>query len=61
MNFRNTFWGVILIVVGSLFLLEEFSTIDFGRFFLPILLIVAGGLLLLRHQFKSGQNSNSNF
>jgi membrane-bound ClpP family serine protease len=61
MNFRNTFWGVILIVVGSLFLLEEFTTIDFGRFFLPILLIVAGALLLLRHQFKSGHNSNSNF
>lgn len=60
MNFRNTFWGIMLIVVGALFLVEELSNFDFGRYFLPIILIVSGGLLLLRHQLGAGQNTNSN-
>ena len=60
MNFRNTFWGVMLIVVGGLFLIEELSDFDFGRYFLPVILIVSGGLLLLRHQLGAGQNTNSN-
>lgn len=60
MNFRNAFWGILLIVIGSLFLLEEFTDIDLGRYFLPVVLIVSGGLLLLRHQFGSGQSTNSN-
>lgn len=58
MNFRNTFWGIMLIVVGSLFLIEELSDFDFGRYFLPIILIISGGLLLIRHQLGSDQNSN---
>ena len=57
MNFRNTFWGIMLIVVGSLFLIEELSDFDFGKFFLPIILIVSGALLLVRHQFNSNPNS----
>jgi membrane-bound ClpP family serine protease len=57
MNFRNTFWGVMLIVVGSLFLIEELYDFDFGKYFLPIILIVSGGLLLVRHQFNSNTNS----
>jgi membrane-bound ClpP family serine protease len=58
MNFRNAFWGIMLIVVGSLFLIEEFSNFDFGRYFLPIILIISGTLLLVRHQLSSDQNSN---
>lgn len=58
MNFRNTFWGIMLIVVGSLFLIEELSDFDFGRYFLPIILIISGALLLIRHQLGSDQNSN---
>lgn len=61
MNFRNTFWGIMLIVVGTLFMIEEFSNFDFGRYFLPVILIVSGGLLLLRHRLGAGQNTNSNF
>lgn len=61
MNFRNTFWGIMLIVVGTLFLIEEFSNFDFGRYFLPVILIVSGGLLLLRHRLGAGRNTNSNF
>jgi len=60
MNFKNTFWGIILIVVGILFLVEEFSDFDFGRYFLPIILIVSGGLLLLRHQLGSKKSADPN-
>ncbi|WP_373514528.1 LiaI-LiaF-like domain-containing protein [Persicitalea sp.] len=59
MNFKNTFWGILLIVVGVLFLVEEFSNFDFGRYFLPIILIVSGGLLLLRHQLGAGNSTDS--
>jgi uncharacterized membrane protein HdeD (DUF308 family) len=60
MNFKNTFWGIILIVVGILFLVEEFSDFDFGRYFLPIILIVSGGLLLLRHQLGTKKSADPN-
>lgn len=60
MNFKNTFWGIMLIVVGSLFLVEEFTNFDFGRYFLPIILIASGGLLLLRHQLGSRPKADTN-
>lgn len=60
MNFKNTFWGIMLIVVGSLFLVEEFTNFDFGRYFLPIILIASGGLLLLRHQLGNRPKADAN-
>ncbi|WP_439556508.1 LiaI-LiaF-like domain-containing protein [Dyadobacter sp.] len=60
MNFRNIFWGVILIVAGSLFLVEELTAFDFGRFFWPIILITTGGLLLLRNYLHSDTSNGSN-
>lgn len=60
MNFKNIFWGVILIVIGSLFLVEELTAFDFGRFFWPIILIVTGGLLLLRNFVNSDSTNRSN-
>lgn len=60
MNFRNIFWGVILIITGSLFLVEELTDFDFGRFFWPIILIVTGGLLLLRNFLDSDNANRSN-
>jgi membrane-bound ClpP family serine protease len=36
MNFRNIFWGVILIITGALFLVEELTAFDFGRFSGPL-------------------------
>ena len=59
MNFRNIFWGVILIISGSLFLVEEITDFDFGRFFWPIIMIVSGGLLLLRHYMNSSSNRSN--
>ncbi len=61
MNFKNTFWGIMLIVVGALFLVEEFTNFDFGRYFLPIILIASGGLLLLRHQLGSKTKTETDF
>ncbi|TLU99123.1 LiaI-LiaF-like domain-containing protein [Dyadobacter luticola] len=57
MNFRNIFWGVILVIAGSLLLIEELTAFDFGRFFWPIILISTGGLLLLRN-FVNTENTN---
>ncbi|MCF0043340.1 MULTISPECIES: LiaI-LiaF-like domain-containing protein [Dyadobacter] len=60
MNFRNIFWGVILIIAGSLFLIEELTSFDFGRFFWPIILITTGALLLLRNYLNSDISNRSN-
>jgi uncharacterized membrane protein HdeD (DUF308 family) len=60
MNFKNIFWGVILIVIGALLLVEELTSFDFGRFFWPIILIVTGGLLLLRNFVNSDSTNRSN-
>lgn len=60
MNFKNIFWGVILIITGLLFLVEELTDFDFGRFFWPIILIVTGGLLLLRNFLNSDNTNRSN-
>ena len=60
MNFRNIFWGVILIITGSLFLVEELTNFDFGRFFWPIIMIVSGGLLLLKNYLKSDISNHTN-
>ncbi|MCF0050074.1 MULTISPECIES: LiaI-LiaF-like domain-containing protein [Dyadobacter] len=60
MNFRNIFWGVILIIAGSLFLIEELTAFDFGRFFWPIILITTGALLLLRNYLNSDISNRSN-
>jgi len=59
MNFRNIFWGVILIISGSLFLVEEITDFDFGRFFWPIIMITSGALLLLRY-FMNPSSNRSN-
>ncbi|GAB2792942.1 hypothetical protein GCM10027275_42410 [Rhabdobacter roseus] len=61
MNFRNVFWGVMLILIGSFFLIQELTDFDFGRYFWPIILITAGLLLLVRQQIGSDRNPNANF
>lgn len=60
MNFKNIFWGVILIISGSLFLVEELTDFDFGRFFWPVIMIVAGALLLLRNYMNSDITNHTN-
>ena len=60
MNFKNIFWGVMLIVVGALFLIQELTDFDFGNYLTPIIMIVAGGLLLVKNFLKSGTSNHSN-
>jgi phage shock protein C len=58
-NFKSTFWGVILIAIGGLFLLDEIlPDIDFHRFVFPILLIIGGALLIFRDKFKNNNGGN---
>lgn len=60
MNFKNIFWGVMLIVVGSLFLIQELTDFDFGNYLTPVIMIVAGGLLLAKNFLNSGTSNQSN-
>jgi uncharacterized membrane protein HdeD (DUF308 family) len=60
MQFRNIFRGVILITIGSLFLIEELTNFDFGGYMWPIIMIVSGGLLLLRNFLNSDSSNQSN-
>ncbi|WP_255713896.1 LiaI-LiaF-like domain-containing protein [Dyadobacter sp. CY356] len=59
MNFKNIFWGIILIMMGSLFLVEELTGFDFKGFFWPIILIISGALLLLRNYINSDTNHSN--
>ncbi len=52
MNFRNLFWGIILIVVGLFFFIQETTDLSLSRYFWPLLFITAGGLLLVRNQIR---------
>lgn len=53
MNHQTTFWGAVLVLIGSLFLLREiFPELDLERFFWPILLIGGGLLLIFRDKLK---------
>ncbi|PWJ57222.1 hypothetical protein CLV98_108142 [Dyadobacter jejuensis] len=55
---RNVIWGLILILVGCFFLIEEFTHFDFGRYFWPIVLIFSGGLMLLKNYLKTNHHTD---
>jgi membrane-bound ClpP family serine protease len=59
MNFKNIFWGIILIIAGSLFLVEELTGFDFKGYFWPVILIISGALLLLRNYISSDTNHSN--
>ena len=49
------FWGVILVVMGGLFLLRNFGVIDFGwtiRQYWPVILIVIGLFIVVKSLAK---------
>jgi len=60
MNFKSIFWGLLLIIAGCLFLIEEFTGFDFRGFFWPVMLIIAGALLLLKNVINSDTSNQSN-
>jgi predicted membrane protein len=56
-NSNTYFWGAILILLGFLFLLDNFYIIDFGDFvytYWPIILIAIGAKILLDNRNKAG-------
>lgn len=55
-------WGVILIVVGTLFLLDQWDLLDFGYLFerfWPVLIIVLGIQILLRARRENSPSAIS--
>jgi uncharacterized membrane protein HdeD (DUF308 family) len=57
MNFKAASRGVILILIGCYFLIQEFTPISLAPYFWPILLITVGLLLLLKSQFNTNHPS----
>jgi len=57
MNFKDIFWGIILIVIGSMFAISDYTDLEIGAFFWPVILITAGGLLLAKY-YISNPNKN---
>ncbi len=59
----NKVWGIILIILGTIFLLDEWiPDFDFGKFW-PLILIAVGGYIIFRDKDKidyKNNNDNSN-
>lgn len=55
MEFKTTFWGSILIILGTLLLVQEIFDIELKRFFWPVLLIAGGALLIFKDKFNNNQ------
>ena len=54
MNYRSTFWGILLVLIGGLLLMRElFDWFDFERYFFPVVLIVGGVLLIFKDKIKN--------
>ena len=54
----NRVWGIILIVLGTIFLLDEWiPDFDFGKFW-PLILIAVGGYIIFRDKDKIDFNNN---
>ncbi len=54
----NKVWGIILIVLGTIFLLDEWiPDFDFGKFW-PLILIAVGGYIIFRDKDKIDFNNN---
>jgi len=59
MKFRNIFWGIILILIGILFTLQNLSVIDFDWYNLwrlwPVILVLWGiSILPVKNMIKAG-------
>lgn len=51
-------WGIILIILGTIFLLEEWiPEFDFGKFW-PLILVATGGYLIFKDKDKINFNND---
>lgn len=56
----NKVWGIILIILGTIFLLDEWiPDFDFGKFW-PLILIAVGGYIIFRDKDKIDFNNDKN-
>jgi hypothetical protein len=55
MNYKDIFWGVLLIVIGSFFAIRDLTDLEIGKYFWPVILITAGALLLFKSNLRSHQ------
>ena len=53
MNFRSTFWGILLVLIGTLILLNQLFPAFDDDLIPPILLIGGGVMLIFKNQFKN--------
>lgn len=55
----NKVWGIILIILGTIFLLDEWiPDFDFGKFW-PLILIAVGGYIIFRDKDKIDYKNNN--
>lgn len=53
MNYKDIFWGVLLIVTGVFFAVGDLTDLEIGKYFWPVVFITAGGLLLVKNNFRT--------
>jgi hypothetical protein len=51
MNYKDIFWGVLLIVTGAFFAIRDLTDLEIGKYFWPVVFITAGCLLLIKNNF----------
>ena len=59
---RTRFWGILLIVVGSLFFFESIGLFDIGDFigaFWPVILIIIGLWMIVKSKRETAESKNS--
>jgi len=58
---RNRITGIILLVIGSVFYLRDFLhySFNFWQIFWPVILILAGLLIIFRHRLERGRGKNN--
>lgn len=52
MNYKDIFWGVLLIVAGSFFAIRDLTYLEIGKYFWPVMFITAGVLLLIKNNLR---------
>lgn len=56
MNYKDIFWGILLIVIGAFFAVRESIDIEIGKYFWPVVLITSGVLLLVKNTIRPNQS-----
>ncbi len=52
MDYKDIFWGVLLIVTGAFFAIRDLTDLEIGKYFWPVVFITAGCLMLIKNNFR---------